>query len=178
MRVMAVALLLLLAGSTPAAEVESIVWRHYLPQDYLETVVRSEKWLPLPLDVPGGVRKGDIVRIWAGGSVDWGNCDQPGQNASGPAGPDGTPALDARQLALTSDLGNAFAVLIKCDRGVKKCFPAGKALAVPISRDKEALSIGFNDLRGHYHDNHLGRGRRNEIDPLWLRVEVVRIIVD
>src|SRR5947209_17009945 len=118
MRTTGIALLLLCATAAPAAEVESVVWRHYLPQDFLETVVRSEKWLPLPLDVPGGVRKGDIVRIWAGGSVDWGNCDRPGQNASGPAGPEGTPALDARQLALAPDLGQALAVLIKGDRGV------------------------------------------------------------
>jgi hypothetical protein len=178
MRTTVLALLVLFAASAPAAEVESLVWRHYVPQDFLETVVRSEKWLPLPLDVAGGVRKGDVVRIWAGGSVDWGNADQPGLNASGPAGPAATPALDARQLALAPDLGHALAVLIKSERGVQKCLPAGKALQVSISRDKESLWIGFNDLRGRYQDNHLGRGRRNELDPLWLRIEVVRMIVD
>ena len=40
------------------------------------------------------------------------------------------------------------------------------------------VSLGFNDLHGRYHDNHLGKGRRHEHDPLWLRVEVVRIVVD
>jgi hypothetical protein len=28
------------------------------------------------------------------------------------------------------------------------------------------------------HDNHLGKGRRHELDPLGMRIEVVRIIVD
>jgi hypothetical protein len=41
-----------------------------------------------------------------------------------------------------------------------------------------SLWIGFNDERGRYLDNHLGKGRRHELDPLWVRVEVVRIIVD
>src|SRR5947209_18714372 len=131
MRTTGIALLLLCATAAPAAEVESIVWRHYLPQDFLESVVRSEKWLPLPLDLPGGVRKGDVVRIWAGGSIDWGNADQPGLNASAPEGPAGTPALGARQLALAPDLGHALAILIKSERGLHKCSPAGKALAVP-----------------------------------------------
>jgi len=42
----------------------------------------------------------------------------------------------------------------------------------------ERLWVGFNDERGRYRDNHLGRGLRHEFDPLWVRVEVVRIVVD
>ena len=38
--------------------------------------------------------------------------------------------------------------------------------------------MGFNDRRGCYQDNHLGKGLRHELDPLWVRVEVVRTIVD
>ena len=41
-----------------------------------------------------------------------------------------------------------------------------------------AGTVGFNDERGRYQDNHLGKGRRHEFDPLWVRVEVVRLIVD
>src|SRR5438067_11064081 len=69
-----------------AAEVESRQLTHYLPQDFLETAVRTENWTEVPLAVKGGVRKGDVVRIWAGGSIDRGNGEQPGQNVNGPAG--------------------------------------------------------------------------------------------
>jgi hypothetical protein len=61
---------------------------------------------------------------------------------------------------------------------IRQCLPPGKALEVPLTKDKERLWIGFNDERGCYHDNHIGKGRRHELDPLWLRIEVVRIIVD
>ena len=63
-------------------------------------------------------------------------------------------------------------------KGIKKCAQAGKPLEIAMSKDNERLWIGFNDLRGRYQDNHLGKGRRHELDPLWVRVEVVRIIVD
>ena len=46
------------------------------------------------------------------------------------------------------------------------------------TRDGERLSIGFNDERSRYHDNRIGKGRRHELDPLWVRFEVVRITVD
>jgi hypothetical protein len=59
-----------------------------------------------------------------------------------------------------------------------KCLPPGKALQIKLTRDGERLSIGFNDERSRYFDNRIGRGRRHEHDPLWVRVEVVRIIVD
>ena len=73
----------------------------------------------------------------------------------------------------------AVALLVKTDGNQpRKCLPAGKPLEVKLTRDNEKLWVGFNDERGRYNDNHLGKGRRHELDPLWLRVEVVRIIVD
>src|SRR5262249_5664323 len=65
------------------AELESRVLTHYVPQDFLEAVVRREGWTELPLNLKGGVRKGDVVRIWAGGLIDRGNGDQPGENVAG-----------------------------------------------------------------------------------------------
>src|SRR5438093_6381125 len=101
MRTATMIALLTLLGASGAAEVESRVLTHYVPQDFLETVVRTEGWTELPLDVKGGVRKGDVVRVWAGGSIDRGNGDQPGENASGPAGPGTTlPSTEAQKLAL------------------------------------------------------------------------------
>ena len=47
-----------------------------------------------------------------------------------------------------------------------------------MTKDKEKLWIGFNDEKGRYQDNHLGKGRRHELDPLWVRIEVVRMTVD
>src|SRR5437588_9736202 len=104
MRTVAIALLFALTVASRAAEVESRVLTHYVPQDLLETVVRTEGWTELPLDVKGGLRKGDVVRVWAGGSIDWGNGDQPGQNISSPAGLASTNStLDAKKLALSDD---------------------------------------------------------------------------
>jgi hypothetical protein len=179
MRTVTVAVLLALTMASRAADVESRVLTHYVPQDFLETVVRTEGWTELPLDVKGGLRKGDVVRVWAGGSIDWGNGDQPGENVSSPAGRDNAiPSTEAQKLALRQEAKDAFAVLFKTESQLKKCQPPGKPLEVPIAKDKEKLWIGFNDLRGRYFDNHLGKGRRHERDPLWLRIEVVRIIVD
>jgi hypothetical protein len=104
------------------AELESRVLTHYVPQDFLETVVRREGWTELPLNLKGGVRKGDVVRIWAGGLIDRGNGDQPGENVAGPSGPatTGTPA-DRKKFALSPDAGNAFALLFKTETtGLKK----------------------------------------------------------
>src|SRR5947208_10460621 len=70
----------------PAAEVESRQLTHYLPQDSLEAAVRKEGWTEVPLNVKGGVRKGDIVRVWAGGLIDRGNGEQPGEHVNGPSG--------------------------------------------------------------------------------------------
>src|SRR5947208_17064281 len=69
----------------PAAEVESRQLTHYVPQDALEAAVRKEGWTEVPLAVKGGVRKGDVVRVWAGGSIDRGG-EQPGENVGGPHG--------------------------------------------------------------------------------------------
>jgi hypothetical protein len=179
MRTVTVALFLTLTMASRAADVESRVLTHYVPQDFLETMVRTEGWTELPLDVKGGLRKGDVVRVWAGGSIDWGNGDQPGDNVSSPAGRDtAIPSTEAQKLALRQEAEDAFAVLFKTEAQLKKCRQPGKPLEIPIAKDKEKIWIGFNDVRGRYYDNHLGKGRRHELDPLWLRIEVVRIIVD
>ena len=73
----------------------------------------------------------------------------------------------------------AFALLFKTDTsGLKKCLPPGKPLEIKLTEDKEKLWVGFNDERGRYYDNHLGKDLRHELDPLWVRIEVVRTIVD
>jgi hypothetical protein len=169
---------LVLVFAVSAAEVESRVLTHYLPQDVLESAVRTEKWSEVPLAVKGGVRKGDVVRIWAGGLIDRGNGEKPGQNVNGPEGaPADTTPSD--QFALTPDTGLAYALLFKTETsGTKKCLAAGKPLEIKLGKDGERLWIGFNDERGHYLDNHLGKGRRHEFDPLWVRIEVVRIVID
>lgn len=176
MRRVALAALLLFVLAAPAADVESRVLTHYVPQDVLEAAVRKEGWTEVPLAVKGGVRKGDVVRVWAGGSIDRGNGERPGENAGGPAGPG---KGGGSGFALSAEAPHAFALLVKTQGGqVARCLPPGKALEIKLTRDKEAVSIGFNDERGGYRDNHIGKGRRHELDPLWLRVEVVRIVVD
>lgn len=176
MRSAAFLLVLVAVMSVSAADVESRVLTHYLPQDFLETAVRSEKWSALSLPVKGGLRKGDVVRIWAGGLIDRGNGEQPGQNVNGP---EGAATDEASRLALATDGKMAFALLFKAETsGAHKCLAAGKPLEIKLTKDNEQLWIGFNDERGRYIDNHLGKGLRHERDPLWVRVEVVRIIVD
>jgi hypothetical protein len=176
MRTTALTLLLGVGLVVSAAEVESRVLTHYIPQDVLESAVRKEGWTEIPLNVKGGVRKGDVVRIWAGGSIDRGG-DVPGQNV---AGPDGFASdVPGERLALSQESGHAHALLFKTEGpGVQKCRPAGKPLEIKLTKDKEKLWIGFNDERGRYQDNHLGKGLRHEFDPLWVRIEVVRIVVD
>src|SRR5713226_1662177 len=98
MRATAVVVVLVMAPMVAAAELESRVLTHYVPQDLLETAVRTEGWTEIPLAVKGGTRKGDTIRIWAGGSIDRGNGDQPGQNVSGPIG---APTDDVKRLALS-----------------------------------------------------------------------------
>src|SRR5260370_40423184 len=85
-RFAALTVLLCLSLAALADEVESRVLTHYVPQDVLESAVRKEGWTLVPLDLKGGVRKGDVVRIWSGGSIDVGNGDYPGQYVSGPSG--------------------------------------------------------------------------------------------
>jgi hypothetical protein len=180
MRAAILACILSLPLVAPAAELESRVLTHYVPQDLLETIVRKEGWSELSLNVKGGVRKGDVIRVWAGGAIDRGDADQPGQNVGGPAGLAGdNSGVDPRTLALSPEPNHAFALLFKTEGpALKKCSPPGKPMEVTVTKDKERLWVGFNDLRGRYFDNHLGKGRRHELDPLWLRIEVVRTIVD
>jgi hypothetical protein len=161
------------------ADVESRRLTHYVPQDLLETAVRSESWTEIPLKVKGGILKGDRVRIWAGGSIDRGG-DQPGQNVSGPAGErPGVSSQVSSSLVLSSNPAHAFALLLKNDGATVYRSPApGQPLEIKMSKDAERLWVGFNDEKGHFQDNHLGRGRQHEFDPLWVRVEVVRTIVD
>jgi hypothetical protein len=180
LRLSALLAVLGLVSATLAADVESRVLTHYVPQDFLENAVRKEGWTEVPLAVKGGVRKGDTIRIWAGGSIDRGNGDQPGQNVNGPSGPEPNALAEEKPvLALASEPALTFALLFKTETsGLKKCLPPGKPLEITLTKDKEPLWIGFNDERGRYHDNHLGKGRRHELDPLWIRIEVIRTIVD
>jgi hypothetical protein len=172
--------LLTLSCFATAAEVESRVLTHYLEQDYLETAVRTEGWTEVTLKVAGGLRKGDVVRVWSGGLIDRGNGEQPGANVNSPAGL-GTPLAGTERIpfALSAEALNAFALLFKTESGkLHRCLPAGQPLEIKLTKDNEKVFVGFNDERGRYLDNHLGKGRRHELDPLWVRVEVVRIVVD
>jgi hypothetical protein len=180
MRTLSLAAFFLVAVSALAADVESRVLTHYVPQDLLETAVRTEGWTELTLTVKGGLRKGDVVRVWAGGSIDRGNGDQPGENTNGPAGLDGAVAgLDPQKLALSTEAAHAFALLFKTENtGPARCLPPGRPLEIKLTKDMEKVSLGFNDAKGCFGDNHLGKGRRHEHDPLWVRIEVVRIVVD
>src|SRR5262249_32928305 len=114
MRRFAVAALVVLPLATFAADVESRQLTHYLPQDFLETAVRTENWTEVPLAVKGGVRKGDVVRVWAGGSIDRGNGDQPGENVNGPDGL-ATPGADKLTFALSPEPAHAYALLFKTE---------------------------------------------------------------
>src|SRR5262245_27528694 len=121
------AALLLFALAAPAADVESRVLTHYLPQDTIETMVRTEGWTEVTLAVKGGVRKADTVRIWAGGLIDRGNGDQPGENVNGPAG----IAAKLTDPALSSDPAHSFAILVKTESaGPLKPQPPGKPLEI------------------------------------------------
>jgi hypothetical protein len=179
-RIAGLLVLAFLTACVSAAEVESRVLTHYLPQDFLETAVRAEKWTEVVLNVPGGLRKGDVVRVWAGGLIDRGDGEKPGECVNGPAGLEPAAAHgDASRLALSNRAADAFAVLFKGEAGgPHKCQPPGKPLEIKITKDGEHVWLGFNDERGKFLDNHLGRGHRHEFDPLWVRIEVVRIIVD
>src|SRR5439155_20465500 len=108
MRTLACMLVFVVALAATAADLESRVLTHYVPQDLLEKAVRTEGWTEVPLDVKGGVRKGDTVRIWTGGSIDRGNGDYPGQNVASPCGPQ-APAteVDVQKLALSPDPAQA-----------------------------------------------------------------------
>jgi hypothetical protein len=179
MRGFALVLTLGLCSAAVAAEVESRQLTHYVPQDTLETVVRKEGWTEVPLNVKGGIKKGDVVRVWAGGSIDRGGGDQPGQNVNGPEGSPAQVGDKKPVFALSADPTHSYALLFKTEStGPTKCMPAGKPLEIKLAKDGEKLWVGFNDEKGRYQDNHLGKGRRHELDPLWVRIEVVRVTVD
>jgi hypothetical protein len=180
MRAVGLLVALCLAGLLSAAELESRVLTTYLPQDFLETAVRTEGWTEVRLAVPGNVRKGDVIRVWAGGLIDRGGAEQPGMNTNAPAGVErGKVVVDRNALALSREEADAFALLFKTESsGPHRAPVAGKPLEIKLTRDAEKLLVGFNDERGRYIDNHLGRGRRHEFDPAWVRIEVVRIVVD
>jgi hypothetical protein len=164
--------------SARAADVESRQLTTYIPQDFLETAVRTENWTEITLNVKGGVRKDDIVRIWAGGLIDRGNGELPGTAVNGPNGAP-LPPTEMPTFALSSNAEHAYALLFKTEAGGPvKCLPPGKPLEIKLTKDKEKVWIGFNDEKGRYHDNHLGKGKRHELDPLWVRIEAVRITVD
>jgi hypothetical protein len=169
---------LFLTAGLIADDVESRVLTHYLPQDFLEAVVRKDGWTEVKLEVKGGVLKADKLRIWAGGSIDRGNGQPPGKNADGPAG----ISLKGKVLLgleLSPKVEHAYALLFKTtSHGPSRCAAPGKVLEIPIKADGEKLWVGFNDERGCFLDNHIGRGPRHALDPLWVRIEVVRIIVD
>lgn len=178
MRTIPLATLLVFTLAAPAADVESRVLTSYIPQDQLETIVRTEGWTEITLKVKGDVRKGDTVRIWTGGLIDRGNGDQPGENVNPPTGVAGAQVNPAN-LAISTDIQHAYAILVKTEStGPVKPMPPGKPLEIKLTKDKEKLWIGFNDEKGRFNDNHLGKGRRHELDPMWMRIEVVRTVVD
>jgi hypothetical protein len=171
---------LVLALSSSAADLESRALTHYVPQDLLESIVRKEGWTEIVLKPYNGVRKGDVARLWSGGMIDHGNGTQPGVNVAGPAGPaTKVSPEEAKKMVLSPNPDQAYALLFKTEDGkIYKCQTPGKPALVPLAKDGAKLWIGFNDVRGRYLDNHLGKGRRYEFDPLWVRIEVIRIIVD
>src|SRR5262245_27931768 len=128
MRFLSIAAVLASACQLGAAELESRVLTHYIPQDFLETAVRTEGWTEVTLKVAGGLRKGDIVRIWTGGTIDRGNGEQPGQNVNGPVGVAETAAA-ANNLALAKAKDQVFALLFKTESPIlRKAAVAGKPL--------------------------------------------------
>jgi hypothetical protein len=169
-------ILLVFAVLGIAADVESRRLTHYLPQDFLEKVVRTEDWTEVKLDLKDGVHKGDVIRVWAGGMIDRGNGEQPGVVVNGP---EGAKAEAGATFALSAEAGHAYALLVKTESGgIARCQAAGKPLEIKVGKDNDRVWIGLNDERGRFADNHLGRGRRHELDPLWVRIEVVRIVVE
>jgi len=177
MRIVAILLLLTLALSCSAADLESRALTHYIPQDLLETIVRKEGWTEIVLKPYDGVKKGDIARIWTGGVIDHGNGNQPGVNVAGPDGAK-VSAAEAAKMALSPQADLAYALLFKTEEGMLHKPMPGKPLEIRLTKAGARLWVAFNDQRGRYADNHLGKGRRYESDPLWVRVEVIRVIVD
>src|SRR5438094_2755132 len=112
MRISAAVFALFSAFLAMADELESRVLTHYVPQDFLEIMVRTENWTEIPLNLKGGIRKGDVVRIWAGGCIDRGDSDQPGINVCYPSGPaEAVSPVDSGQMALAKETTFSFAIL-------------------------------------------------------------------
>jgi hypothetical protein len=177
MRFFAIAMILTVSFSARAADLESRALTHYVPQDLLENVVRKEGWTEIVLKPYDGVKKNDIARIWTGGVIDHGNSNQPGVHVAGPDGVKVTPA-EAAKMAVSGQPDLAYSLLFKTEEGVLYKPIPGKPLEIRLTKAGARLWVAFNDQRGRYTDNHLGKGRRYESDPLWVRVEVIRIIVD
>lgn len=177
MRSATVLLFLGLALTSTAADLESRALTHYIPQDLLENIVRKEGWTEIVLKPYDGIKKNDIARIWTGGMIDHGNGNQPGVNVAGPDGAKVSPT-EAARMALSPQPDLAYALLFKTEDGVLHKPTPGKPLEIRLTKAGARLWAAFNDQRGRYADNHLGKGRRYELDPLWVRVEVIRIIVD
>jgi hypothetical protein len=177
-------LFIMVAGSVSmtvgAAELESRALTHYIPQDLLQAIVRKEGWSEIVLKPYNGVRKGDIVRVWAGGMIDRGGGNVPGMNVCGPIGGNAADmGADPARLSISTNPKHAYSILFKTDDEVAHaCQPTGKPMQIPLKKDGARLWIGFNDEKGAYMDNHLGKGRCHELDPLWVRIEVIRIVVD
>src|SRR5262245_48755267 len=114
MRCLALAALSIMTLSAGAADLESRALTTYVAQDTLEGLVRKEGWLELTLKPYGGVRKGDILRVWAGGVIDRGNGDAPGQNFAAPTGSDARKiGISPANLSLSTNPGHACAILFK-----------------------------------------------------------------
>jgi len=177
MRVASISLFLTLPLVCSAADLESRALTHYIPQDLLENIVRKEGWTEIALKPYDGVKKGDIARIWTGGVIDHGNGNQPGVNVTGPDGAK-VPAAEAGKMAMSTQPDLAYALLFKTEDGILHKPTPGKPLEIRLTKAGAKLWAAFNDQRGRYADNHLGKGRRYESNPLWVRVEVIRIIVD
>lgn len=172
-----IGLALLLAAfpaSAVAQRVESRLMTNYVAQDVLEDAVRKEGWTHIPLIVRWEVRKGDTIRIWAGGMIDRGG-DLPGANATGPQGLAAGQQAPKVTFALSDKPEHAWCLLAKGEgKDIYKCQPEGKALEIKVAKNNEKLFLAFNDEKGRYGDNHLGEGRRHEFRPLWVRIELVR----
>src|SRR5437762_3758687 len=107
-------ILLLMPLAVHAADLESRALTTYLPQDMLESLVRKEGWLELTLKPYGGIRKGDILRVWAGGVIDRGNGTAPGQNVAGPTGLEAKEmGVNPTNLSLSTNPSHACAILFK-----------------------------------------------------------------
>ena len=164
-----------------AAEMESRAQTHYVPQDLLQTIVRKEGWTEITLKPYNGVRKGDVVRVWAGGVIDRGGGDAPGINVCGPTG-GAVHRHGGRRREVVALAPIPSTPFRSCSRPRTKSPTPAKRPANPCKsrsrRTAPACGSASTTKKGAFMDNHLGKGRRHELDPAWVRIEVIRIIVD